>query len=124
MYTSAFLIFVHKLCTYVEPKLIHKIDPRKKFSESLVAAEMWHSASFKTYFLERYFADETDEVDKADRVDEADKADRADKTDLPTPALWLPCQRPFFFSLRNNRSDVFHLFGLVRDHPSFNSSDF
>jgi hypothetical protein len=26
--------------------------------------------------------------------------------------------------LRNNRSDVFHLFGLVRDHPSFNSSDF
>jgi hypothetical protein len=76
---------------------------RKDFDENLITRDAWHFATFKTSFLSTIFVDEM--------LSTSTKAD-----------MNVVCDRPFFFSLRDTKSHVIQLFGLVNDHESFNQT--
>ena len=78
---------------------------RKDCDENLITRDAWHFATFKTSFLSTTFFDET-------------------LSTTTTNDINVVCDRPFFFSLRNTKSDVIQLFGLIKDHESFNQTDF
>ena len=77
--------------------------PRKLFQEKLISNDIWHRASFDTNFLQRAF--------------------QSDENLTSSSAMNVVCNQSFFFSLRNTFSDVIHVFGLIREHESFNITE-
>ena len=77
---------------------------RKDYDENLITRHAWHFAAFNSRFLSTTFFDEM--------------------LSTATTDMNVVCDHPFFFSLRNTESDVIQLFGLVKDHESFNQTEF
>ena len=83
-------------------KMFNEGLSRKEFQENLIAADMWHYASFKSDYLQTAF-------------------ETSATYELKKSFENVNFNRPFFFSLRNVQSDVIQLFGLIKNHTSFYS---
>jgi len=76
-------------------KMFNEGFSRQKFVEDLIVGEMWQRATFDSTAFKRNF--------------------QSFENGSWTP-LKVSCDEPFLFLLKNNLSDVIHVFGYVRQH--------
>ena len=76
---------------------------RLGFAENLIAGEAWHRATFESRWLRESFG--------------------TGKATGKVPAMNISCNRPFFVCLKDSSSDVIQVFGYIKQHSFFNSTE-